>query len=111
MEIVHASHTVSRGGNYVSPQLSGHLLKRRADSAALANGGSGLNTLTAAEQRILRLVADGLTSKDIAQRLFVSVRTIEDHRANICEKLQLHGVNALLKFAIAHRAELLTGNP
>lgn len=62
--------------------------------------------MTGAEKRVLRLVAEGCTSKDIAARLFVSVRTVEDHRASICQKLELHGTNALLKFAIGHRADL-----
>jgi DNA-binding NarL/FixJ family response regulator len=105
-EVVQAIHTVAAGGRYISPSLSAHLLKRRDDAVSFAEETPTLGVLTATERRVLRLVAEGRTSKDIAGVLFVSVRTIEDHRANICQKLQLHGANALLKFAIAHRSEL-----
>jgi DNA-binding NarL/FixJ family response regulator len=105
-EIVQAIHAVSGGGHYISPQLSTHLLDRRSSTAKLVQEAPGLNALTATERRILRLVGDGHTSKVIAEGLFVSIRTVEDHRANICEKLGVRGVNALLKFAMAHRFEL-----
>jgi DNA-binding CsgD family transcriptional regulator len=56
--------------------------------------------------RILRLIAESKTSKEIAAELFISYRTVENHRANICQKLDLHGSNALVKFAIEHRSEI-----
>lgn len=105
-EIVQAIRAVSAGGHYISPQLSTHLLDRRSRAATLVRDAPGLDALTATERRILRLVADGHTSKAIATRLFVSIRTVEDHRANICRKLDIRGANALLKFALAHRSEL-----
>lgn len=46
------------------------------------------------------------TSREIADELFISVRTVENHRANICQKLELHGAHALLKFALEHKSEL-----
>jgi DNA-binding NarL/FixJ family response regulator len=105
-EIVQAIHTVAAGGHYISPALSTHLLKRRSDALELVEDTPTLAVLTETERRVLRLVADGRTSRDIAAQLFVSVRTVEDHRANVCQKLRLHGSNALLKFAMAHRSEL-----
>jgi DNA-binding NarL/FixJ family response regulator len=65
-----------------------------------------LNELTATERRILVLLANYMTSREIAAELFVSVRTIENHRANICSKLNLHGTHALVKFALNHKSEL-----
>ena len=105
-EIVRAIRAVAAGAHYISPSLSTFLLKRHRDSAALAAETPSLALLTETERRVLRLVADGRTSKDIAASLFVSVRTVEDHRANVCQKLELHGANALLRFALAHRSEL-----
>ncbi|MGH9941135.1 MAG: LuxR C-terminal-related transcriptional regulator, partial [Pyrinomonadaceae bacterium] len=65
-----------------------------------------LADLTPAERRVLRLIADDKTSKEIAAELFISHRTVENHRANICQKLELKGSHALLKFALAHKSEL-----
>jgi DNA-binding CsgD family transcriptional regulator len=66
----------------------------------------GLKDLTPAERRILPLIADNKTSREIADELFISVRTVENHRANICQKLELHGAHALLKFALENKSEL-----
>ncbi len=52
------------------------------------------------------LLAEYKTSKEIAAELGISNRTIENHRANICVKLGLHGTHALVKFAIQHKSEL-----
>jgi DNA-binding CsgD family transcriptional regulator len=62
--------------------------------------------LTATERRVLGLIAGYQTNKDIAAQLFLSPRTVENHRANICQKLDLHGSHALLRFAVQHKALL-----
>lgn len=59
-----------------------------------------------AERRVLSLVAEALTNREIAERMFISVRTVEHHRANICAKLGLTGRNALLTFALTHKSGL-----
>lgn len=105
-EIVAAVQALAAGKSYISPQMSGHLLERRSRAAALAGEHPGLAGLTPAERRILKLIAEDKTSREIAAALFVSVRTVEHHRASICEKLGLHGSNALLRFAVAHKPEL-----
>ena len=58
------------------------------------------------ERRILKLIADNKTSKEIAAELFISARTVDNHRTNIATKLELHGSHALLKFAFDHKSEL-----
>jgi two-component system response regulator DegU len=105
-DIVDCIKTVSEGGQYISPVLASFLIgrKRRADSFVEDN--SGLKELTPAEIRILRLIAESRTTREIAGELFISYRTVENHRANICVKLDLHGNNSLLKFALEHRSEL-----
>jgi two-component system response regulator NreC len=57
-------------------------------------------TLTKREREILKLIAEGYKSKEIAQDLCISVKTIEKHRANLMDKLNLHSVQAMTAFAI-----------
>jgi DNA-binding CsgD family transcriptional regulator len=66
----------------------------------------GLSSLTQTERIILRLVAENISNKDIADKLFISIRTVETHRNNICQKLNLQGTNALLRFALEHKPVL-----
>lgn len=75
-------------------------------STALAGTAPGLGGLTKTELVILKMIADDKTSKEIAAALFISVRTVDRHRSNLCAKLNLHGANALTKFAISRRADL-----
>lgn len=56
-------------------------------------------TLTAREQEILRLLAEGLSAKDIARKLFISPKTVENHRANLMNKLDLHSTIELVRYA------------
>jgi len=104
-EIVDGIKAVAAGGHYISPIVSSYLVTRSARAADLANG-TGLGSLTRTERRILKLIADTKSSKEIGHELFVSPRTVDNHRANICLKLNLHGSNALLKFALEHKSEL-----
>ena len=105
-DILDAIQTVADGGNYLSPAVSGVLIQRRHRADSLATQKPGLKGLTNAEQRILKLIAEKKTSKEIAAALFISPRTVEAHRANIGAKLDLHGANSLLQFAIENRAAL-----
>jgi DNA-binding NarL/FixJ family response regulator len=105
-EIVRCIQAVSSGQTFIGPELTSFLVTRQNRVAALASEKSGLAALTPSEKRVLALIAQDKTSKEIAEALFVSVRTVEHHRAAICEKLNLHGFNALVKFAAAHRGEL-----
>jgi DNA-binding CsgD family transcriptional regulator len=65
-----------------------------------------MEDLTVTEKKVLRLIAENKTSKEIAMSLHVSYRTIENHRSNICNKLDIHGSHSLLKFAIEHKSFL-----
>lgn len=97
---------VAAGENFISPQLSTYLVSRRGRAASLAEQKPGLNNLTAAERQVLRLIAANKTSKEIGDELCISIRTVEKHRANISEKLELHGSHVLLSFALEHKSEL-----
>lgn len=102
-EIVNSIKTVAEGKNFVSPALSTYLINRRRQD----NSDSRPDKfhLTETERRIVRLIAQYKTSKEIAAELFISPRTVEHHRENISEKLGLKGRQALLKFAIEHESE------
>jgi DNA-binding NarL/FixJ family response regulator len=106
LEIVSAIRAVSEGGYYVTGSMMTHLLGRRAGAQQQAGQAKAISELTPAELRILRMVAASKASKDIAAELGLNFRTIENRRAAICEKLDLHGVNALLKFALENKDRL-----
>lgn len=103
-EIVACLHMVASGRAYISPALSSELLERQADRTLPEL--ERMEALTPAERRVLKLVAGGLTSPDIAEELGNSVKTIENHRSSICGKLGLSGPQALLRFALENRALL-----
>ena len=105
-ELLKCIETVLDGDCYISPQLSKHLLNRKEQSDRVHDDNPGLKILSPAEHRILKLISEQKTSKEIADILHISVKTVHNHRTNICVKLELHGINALLKFAIEHRSSL-----
>ena len=105
-DIVNCIRMVAAGNHYISPAISSFLLNRAALSDALAKAKPSLNELTATERRILKLIAENKTSKQIAAELFISYRTVENHRASICQKLELKGSHSLIKFAFDHKSQL-----
>lgn len=105
-DIVASIRAVHAGQPFISPVLSAFLLNRMQRAARLVQERPGLNQLTPTERRILRLLSENKTSREMASEMHVSHRTIENHRANICQKLGLHGPNALFKFAIEHKSQL-----
>lgn len=106
MEIIHCIKAVAAGQEYVSPSLSSYLISRHRRAAALAEQKPETESLSPAERRVLKLIADYKTTKEIADALAVSPRTVDTYRARIAEKLGLKGAHALLKFALDHRSEL-----
>jgi len=96
---------VAAGGMYLSPSIASYLGRWREASAS-PQGSSRLGALTPTERRVLRLIGANRTTKEIAHELCISPRTIDTHRAHICEKLGLRGAQALLRFALENRAEL-----
>ena len=105
-EVLEGIHAAAHGRHYLSPSISGYLLHRHDRERLLLSERPGLEQLTKAERRILRLIALNKTSREIATELFVSPRTIETHRANICSKLGLRGSHRLLQFALENRSAL-----
>ena len=105
-EIVSAIKAIAAGQRYVTPLVTEFLVKRRRAASHTGAAESELSRLTDAERRVLALVADYKTSRDIANELFISVHTVDRHRANIVTKLDLRGAHALLQFAVAHKDEI-----
>jgi DNA-binding NarL/FixJ family response regulator len=106
-DLLQCLRAVAAGETHLSPTFSKYLLERSRRAESLREQVSGLESLSPAERRVLRLIALNKTTKEIAQELFLSPATIETHRKNICAKLDLRGPNKLLQFAIEHRAELM----
>jgi DNA-binding NarL/FixJ family response regulator len=100
-ELSTAIETIRRGKVYVSPLLSGDL----ADDWAQTYRGKGKlpyepDNLTTREREVLKMIAEGKSSKEIADLLFISARTVDRHRANLMEKLNLKKTADLVKYAI-----------
>lgn len=105
-EIVTCLKNVADGHCYVTPSLTSFLIQRRKTNLNFVEKTPSITLLTETELRILKLISDYKSSKDIAAELFIHFRTVENHRNNICRKLDLRGHNALLKFALEHKKEL-----
>jgi len=105
-DLLECIHSVAEGKPFITPSLSSFLLQRGTRARALAHEKPGLEKLTPAELRILKLVAEDFTSKEIGDQLGISFHTVENHRANICAKLLLSGSHSLLKFAFENKSRL-----
>lgn len=105
-DITDCIKTVAAGKHYVAPALTEYLFNRSRKSTALKEQKGGLKLLTKTERRVLQLIAEEKTSREIGEMLFIHPRTVNNHRTNICAKLDLHGSNALLRFALKHKSEL-----
>jgi DNA-binding NarL/FixJ family response regulator len=105
-DILIALERAARGEVFVSPSLSlmGQHRSDRVHELLLSK--PQIDDLTSAERRILKLIAEDRTSKEIASLLQISIKTVENHRLNICHKLNLHGSHSLLKFAFDYRSYL-----
>lgn len=101
-DLIHAIRVVHRGDAFFSPNVARLLLNQYITETAGAGDGP-LRQLTAREIEVLTLIAEGLSNKEAASQLNVSVRTVEAHRERIMRKLNLRSVVGLTKFAIQQR--------
>lgn len=108
-----AIQAVAQGGAFLSPGLAKALIRQALTPGTDARpvhageqepageqGGKDLHALTLREQEVLKLVAEGHTNQEIANQLGISIKTVHAHRANVMEKLELHDVTHLVRFAI-----------
>ena len=112
-ELLQAVHTANGGRVYLSPRIAGLVVERFVDENGngdgAAGGGAGgrggaaagvFSRLTAREREVLQLMAEGKATKEVARALSVSVKTAETHRRAIMQKLDLHSVAELTKYAV-----------
>ncbi len=93
-DLMHAIKTVRSGGQFVSPSLAEKMSCLRNSKA------EGFAGLSGREKEVLQLISSGLTNKQIAARLLISVKTVESHRTNIMQKLCIHNTAELVRYAI-----------
>ena len=96
-EVVSAVREIAGGGRYVHPALGARLVAAEAAERAAAEA----DPLSEREREVLRLLALGHTNQEIAQRLYISVRTAESHRAHIMQKLRLSTRAELVRYALS----------
>lgn len=105
-DIIDCVKSVMNGQHYISPVLSNLILKRNRSNNEQTKNNPSINDLTKTELTILKMISAGKTSKEISEELFISYKTVENHRANIAKKLGLHGTHSLIKFAISNKSLL-----
>jgi DNA-binding NarL/FixJ family response regulator len=106
VEIVRCVRAVADGQHYASPVMTTHLVERTRRVERFARGVPGLDQLTPQERVILRRIAAGRRSKEVAEELGIAPKTVDAHRTSICRKLDVHGNHALTRFAVRHRHDI-----
>lgn len=96
-ELLDALDAVCRGGSYVSPAVARHLVDALQGRRSAA---SVIDLLTAREREVLCMLAEGLSTKEVAARLGVSTKTAETHRASLMKKLDIHKISVLVRLAL-----------
>ncbi len=102
-ELLAALEEIFNGGVYISKELRSQFENRKIDSYKQKMTMLAINSLTPAERNILKLIAEWKSTKEIAEELFISERTVSNHRNHISEKLNLKGANRLVRFAIENK--------
>jgi len=97
-ELFDAVDAVCRGDSYLSPSITQQVVHALANPSERPS--SALRLLSEREREVLTLIAEGLSSKEISKKLNVSLKTVESHRANLMDKLKIHKVSGLVRFAI-----------
>lgn len=103
-EIIKGIRRIVAGERYFSEGVFGVIAKiKNRPAIRTGSNDEALNRLTAREKQILILIAEGLSTPEIAKKLFLSPRTVDTHRANIMHKLHIHQATGLVRFAIENK--------
>ncbi|MBI2853809.1 MAG: response regulator transcription factor [Chloroflexi bacterium] len=97
-ELVNAIRAVQEGGSFLDPSITSAVIEGYVKSTVMAS--SAYEDLSDREKQVLKLIAEGYTSKQIADTLCISVKTVMAHRTNIMDKLNIHNRAELIKYAI-----------
>ena len=103
VDVTNAVHAAKEGRHFISPALTDKLLHRIEKQTAFDASHPGIEQLSPQEKKVLKLVADSRTSKEIGDELFLSQKTVDNYRFKISEKLNLRGSYSLLKFALENK--------
>lgn len=101
-ELIHAIKTIAKGGEYFPSDVTKALLQKQTITPSVTHSPL-IASLTEREIEIIRLVSQGLSNKEIAEKLFISPRTADTHRTNVMKKLDLHNVAELVRFAFQNK--------
>lgn len=101
-DVVQAIRAAYRGEHYVDPALAGHVISSYVGRTPARKKEGRLELLTPREQEVCKLLAYGYTNTEIAEKLFISERTVETHRTNLMKKLDVKSRAELVRFAIDH---------
>ncbi|WP_411346518.1 response regulator [Paenibacillus sp. WLX1005] len=99
-ELLSAIRTIHEGGTYIHPKLATSLVREFVKTNAGVDSEDVYEVLSRRELEILPLVAKGYSNKDVAEKLFISVKTVEAHKAKIMDKLQLKSRPELVEYAL-----------
>ena len=102
VELLLAIQNVLKGKTYLSPSVSDTVIEGYLEGKEDQIPSPRLGLLSPREREVLKLIAEGYKNKEIAADLFISLKTVEKHRANLMKKLDLHNAAALTSFAIEH---------
>ena len=100
MEVLAAIRAALSGGTFLSPPISRTVVDDYVRRAEARGQGSDLDLLTAREREVLQLLAEGLPNREIAEQLSISVKTVETHRSNMMNKLDMKSKTELIKYAL-----------
>jgi DNA-binding NarL/FixJ family response regulator len=99
-ELISAIRSLFDGKKYLGPEISDKIIEGYLEGKKSERAHSTWETVTAREREILKLIAEGYKSKEIAGLLYLSVKTVEKHRSNLMKKLGLHSISALTSLAL-----------
>jgi DNA-binding NarL/FixJ family response regulator len=99
-DLMTAISNVQKGKIYLSPGICDKVINGFLDPSTSATSSHSWNQLTVREREVTKLIAEGKKSREVAEYLSVSLKTVEKHRSNLMRKLDLHSVSAITKYAI-----------
>ena len=99
-ELMLAIKSVLEGRRYISPNIAGYVMEGYLEERKKLKKNTAWDTITQREREVLKLLGEGHLNKEIGELLSISVKTVEKHRANIMNKLDLHNASALTTYAI-----------
>jgi len=99
-ELVAAIRAVKQGESFLSPSITRKVIDEYLQRAGEVKREDAFDLLTDREREVLQLIAEGLSTREIAEKLFISTKTVETHRMHLMEKLDLHGTADLTRYAI-----------